>query len=81
VPALIPTNDGLQYAGYLHPEIEKQRTVRRGLYMATESRKQPKEPAKPASPCGSGCPDFVAKTCSGEDSKCALYWRFSQGFR
>jgi hypothetical protein len=46
--------------------------------MATESRKQPKAPATPASPCG-GCPDYLAKTCPGNDTKCALYWRFSQG--
>ena len=47
--------------------------------MATESRKQPKKPVKPASPCGSGCQYFIAKTCHGDDSSCALYWRFSEG--
>ena len=48
--------------------------------MATKSKIQPKESVKSASPC-EGCPDFVAKTCSGEDTKCALYWHFSQGLK
>jgi len=49
--------------------------------MALKSKKQPKESAKPESPCGSGCQDFVLKTCPGEDGGCALYWRFSQGLK
>jgi len=49
--------------------------------MAVESKKQPKESTKPESPCGSSCQDFVSKTCSGEDTGCAIYWRFSQGFK
>jgi hypothetical protein len=49
--------------------------------MATESKKQPKVSGKPESPCGSSCPDFVSKTCAGEDSGCAQYWRYSQGLK
>jgi len=47
--------------------------------MAGKSEKQPKESAKPVSPCGSSCQYFVEKTCPGEDTGCTLYWRFSQG--
>jgi hypothetical protein len=47
--------------------------------MAVKSKKQLKGSAKPESPCGSNCPDFVSKTCAGKDSSCAIYWRFSQG--
>jgi hypothetical protein len=49
--------------------------------MAVESKKQPKDPIKMKSPCGSNCQEFVSKTCPGEETGCAIYWRFSQGFR
>jgi hypothetical protein len=44
-------------------------------------QKQIKKSEKPATPYRSSCPDFVSKTCPGEGSGCALYWRFSQGLR
>jgi len=49
--------------------------------MSVESKKQPNESVKLESPCGNGCQYFVLKTCSGEDSGCAEYWRFSQGLK
>jgi hypothetical protein len=47
--------------------------------MTGNPEKQPEKPGKPVSPCGTGCQYFVEKTCPGEDTSCALYWRFSQG--
>ncbi|HXX55715.1 MAG TPA: hypothetical protein VEI81_06450 [Methanoregula sp.] len=49
--------------------------------MTPSPEKPQKETGKPKTPCGTGCPDFVAKTCSGDDPQCAIYWRFSQGLR
>ncbi|MFA4861798.1 hypothetical protein [Methanoregula sp.] len=49
--------------------------------MAVKSRKQPNESDAPESPCGSNCPDFEEKICPGEDSGCAIYWRFTQGLK
>jgi hypothetical protein len=46
--------------------------------MVIKSEKKPKKSADAESPCGTGCPDFVAKTCPGEDKGCAIYWRFSE---
>jgi|WetSurSiteA1Bulk_404760.scaffolds.fasta_scaffold06574_3 hypothetical protein len=49
--------------------------------MAVTTKKQPRKSGELESPCGSGCQYFVEKTCPGEDTKCALYWRFSEGLK
>ena len=48
-------------------------------HMAAEKVKSSKTEKARQSPCGPTCPDFVTKTCPGEDPKCALFWRFSEG--
>jgi hypothetical protein len=48
-------------------------------HMAAEKVKSVKPETARQSPCGTHCPDFVTKTCPGEDPKCALFWRFSEG--
>ena len=46
--------------------------------MAEEVKSSKAEKSR-LSPCGTSCPDFVAHTCPGDDPKCALFWRFSEG--
>nr|WP_319376799.1 hypothetical protein [uncultured Methanoregula sp.] len=47
--------------------------------MTGKAKTPSKKPSEPESPCGSNCPDFAEKICPGEDSGCAIYWRFTQG--
>jgi hypothetical protein len=69
----------LHYAGNLYPEAAPGVLNYKVHEMEGNAEKIPKEKARPVSPCGNSCQYFMEKTCPGDDTRCALYWRFSEG--
>jgi hypothetical protein len=64
---------------YFYLDLRADRNPR--LMYGTSIKKTTEKVRKTQNSCGTGCQYFVLKTCPGEDSGCALFWRFSQGLR